>query len=229
MTESRGRGRPNKIDRERILAAARGLAPEAVTMQAVANALGVDRKALNYYVSDRHGLLELVALDAFESAFRRVDLRSDPDWRGVLRSCARAMREAFLSVGALISYARFEGMTDMAALGIIEQTLRALVDAGLAVDDAGRTITLVARLAQAAAHETHNAAPGSGTQQAGDILRALNDTAHEQFSLLSRVANTRSTQPLPDGQFDFELTLVITALETELGRGDRSQPSHADN
>ncbi|MGV9408767.1 TetR/AcrR family transcriptional regulator C-terminal domain-containing protein [Nocardia sp. NPDC003693] len=215
MTESRGRGRPKKIDRERILAAARQLAPEAITMQAVATALGVDRKALNYYVSDRDGLLELVALDAFQSAFRRVDPPRDPDWRTMVRSCAEAMREAFISVGVLISHARFEGMTDTTALGSIEQTLHGLVEAGLDIDDAGRVITLMSRLARSAAHETLGATGESAAQQAGDILRALNTASPEGLPLLSRAARNNAAQPA--AQFEFELSLIITALESRLG------------
>lgn len=56
----RTRGRPTRISRERIFAAARTIAPEALNMQKVADVLGVDRKALNYHVGDGDGLRQLV-------------------------------------------------------------------------------------------------------------------------------------------------------------------------
>src|SRR5271168_335957 len=75
----RTRGRPARISRERIIAAARTIAPEALTMQKVADVLGVDPKALNYHVRDRDGLRELVAVDVFESELRRVKIPGGGD------------------------------------------------------------------------------------------------------------------------------------------------------
>ena len=63
-------------------------------MQAVAVALGVDPKALNYHVGDREGLRGLVALDVFESELGRVELPADGDWRVVTRSYAAALQAA---------------------------------------------------------------------------------------------------------------------------------------
>jgi|HubBroStandDraft_3_1064219.scaffolds.fasta_scaffold12670_6 AcrR family transcriptional regulator len=60
----RTRGRPARISRERIIAAARTIAPETLTMQKVADVLGVDPKALNYHVGDRDGLRQLVVSGA---------------------------------------------------------------------------------------------------------------------------------------------------------------------
>ncbi|MCW2521119.1 MAG: Tetracyclin repressor, C-terminal all-alpha domain protein, partial [Mycobacterium sp.] len=50
------------------------MAPEYLTMQKVADVLGVNPKALNYYVGDRDGLRQMVALDVFESELRRVKI-----------------------------------------------------------------------------------------------------------------------------------------------------------
>ena len=76
-------------------------AAEALTMQAVAEALGVDPKALNYHVGDREGLRGLVALDVFETELGRVELPADGDWRVVTRSYAAALRDAFTQLGVL--------------------------------------------------------------------------------------------------------------------------------
>ncbi|MFI7669437.1 hypothetical protein [Nocardia sp. NPDC049526] len=63
-------------------------------MQAVADELGVDPKALNYYVGDRDGLRELVALDIFESELARVTLPVDRAWQDVAFLYATALRDA---------------------------------------------------------------------------------------------------------------------------------------
>ncbi|MCX4095499.1 TetR/AcrR family transcriptional regulator C-terminal domain-containing protein [Nocardia sp. alder85J] len=216
----RGRGRPSKINRDLIVAAARTLAPEKLTMQAVADALGVDRKALNYYVSDRDGLLELVALDAFESEFRRVDLPAHADWRQVLRSCATAMKEAFTRVGVLISYVRFDGVTDTTVLAVIERILESLVTAGLGVDDAGRAITLVSGVAHSAARETTAVAAGRTDPQAENVAHALETGPPQRFPLLRRLAADRRSAHRPDEQFRFDVELIIAGLERRLAAGD---------
>lgn len=77
----RTRGRPARVSRERIIAAAGTIAPEALTMQKVVDVLGVDPKALNYHVRDRDGLRQLVVLVVFESELPRVKIPGGGDWR----------------------------------------------------------------------------------------------------------------------------------------------------
>lgn len=64
------KGRPPRIDRDKIIEAARALPPEKVTMQAVAQILQVDPTALNYHVGGRRDFLRLVALDRARLAAR---------------------------------------------------------------------------------------------------------------------------------------------------------------
>ena len=59
----RSKGRPPRIDREKILEAARTIDPDKVTMQAVADILEVNPTALNYHVGGREGFMRLVAMD----------------------------------------------------------------------------------------------------------------------------------------------------------------------
>ena len=75
--------------------------PQTLTMQAVADELGVDRKALNYHVTDREGLLRLVAAGRFEATFAEAfgahfeavgvssSRRLDDDHPGLGRHCPR--------------------------------------------------------------------------------------------------------------------------------------------
>ncbi len=95
----RGRGRPPRIDQKQIVAAARAIAPGALTMQAVADALGVDRTTLHYYVGDRDGLLELVVADLFDSELRSLKLPENASWQEVLRAYGSAIRQGVLKLG----------------------------------------------------------------------------------------------------------------------------------
>ena len=82
----RTRGRPPRISQEQIVSAARSVAGKNLTMQAVADALGVSRKALHYYVGDREGLLTLMVLDRFDRELAPVELPEDDEWRVTLRA-----------------------------------------------------------------------------------------------------------------------------------------------
>ncbi|HET8993988.1 MULTISPECIES: TetR/AcrR family transcriptional regulator C-terminal domain-containing protein [unclassified Rhodococcus (in: high G+C Gram-positive bacteria)] len=212
----RRRGRPSKISRDRIVSAARSLAPDTLTMQAVADELGVDRKALNYYVSDRQGLLELVALDVFESAIRGVDTPESQDWRQVLRSCARAMKEALTAAGVLIVYIRFDGMTDLGALATVERIMERLVRAGFDAEEAGRVITLLAVIAHAAAREDIAAASGAADPQVDNVVRTVEAGSTGDLPLLHRFALSREAQSRAVEQFEFELDLIVDGLDRRL-------------
>ncbi len=185
-------------------------------MKAVADALGVDRKSLNYYVSDRDGLLELVALDAFETEFRRLALPAEGDWRQLLRLFAAAVAEALSQVGVLISYVRFGGRGGLSTLAEIERIFQSLVGAGFEPMEAGRTLRLLADIAYSAAREAAEATRGHVDIQAEHVARTLNSEAGQEFPLLRQVATTRESAARVGEQFEFDLELVIAGLERKL-------------
>ncbi len=191
-------------------------------MKAVADALGVDRKSLNYYVSDRDGLLELVALDAFETEIRRLALPADGDWQHLLRLFAAAVAEALTQVGVLISYVRFSGRGQLSVLTEIERIFETLVSAGFEPMEAGRTMRLLADIAHSAAREVVEATRGHVDVQAEHVARTLNSELGDDFPLLREVATTRESAARVGEQFEFDLELVIAGLERRLqarGRG----------
>lgn len=208
----RTRGRPPRLSREQIVAAAR-TAGRGLTMQAVADALGVSRKALHYYVGDRQGLLTLVVLDRFESELRRVELPADGDWQVVLRAYAFAFRDGLVQVGSQMSVALdhtpFHGVGATAVLALAERVLEAMLTAGFGVDDARRGVTAVANIAQAAAQ---NAAQTSVRDvHRTETRAALMRSPDADYPALRRVLAAAQTPD--DGQFEFELDLAIAGLE----------------
>ncbi|MCV7355096.1 TetR/AcrR family transcriptional regulator [Mycolicibacterium fluoranthenivorans] len=208
----RRRGRPRRISHEQIVEAARGIAPAELTMQAVADALGVDRTALHYYVGDRDGLLELVVADLFDTELRTVELPAHADWREVLRAYASAVRDGVLRCGVTATNFRLRGIGGTAGLALAERVLVVLTGAGFAVDDAGRILTLVAGIAMSAAHDVLGSAESRLHHQTPEVARALNELPAQDFPLLSAVVADR---PGAD-DFDFNLGVVIAGLERHL-------------
>jgi AcrR family transcriptional regulator len=209
----RARGRPARISREQIVAAARRAPGQHLTMQAVADELGVSRKALHYYVGNRQGLLTLVVLDQFEHELNRVHLPDDGDWRVVLRAYGHAYRDGMVQVGTQISTAAdhtsFRGVGTVAVLALAERVLAALLAAGFGADDARRGVTAVANIAQSAAQNALNTSIRDIHQ--AETRAALERTPEADYPALRHVLENA---PRPDnGQFEFELDLAIAGLE----------------
>jgi TetR/AcrR family tetracycline transcriptional repressor len=215
----RRRGRPRQLTRERIVLAARSLAPEAMTMQAVAEALGVDPKALNYHVGDREGLRALVAFDVFASELRRVELPADGDWRLVVRSYAAALRDAFLRLGVLATSFHLPAASGLGALAPVERVLQALVDAGFDVEQAGRALTLVTETAYTAGRAAVLVAQNRVHPNVPEVASALQSAAPDDFPVLREVLSSREGQAPDPGQLDFDLAVVIAGLERILSTG----------
>lgn len=182
-------------------------------MQAVADALGVDPKALNYHVGDREGLRELVALDVFESELRRVTLPADGDWRVVIRSYAAAILDAFTELGVLATSFHLPAASGLGALAPVECLLQALVAAGFDVDQAGRTLTLITETAYSVGRAAVLAAENRAHPNVSEVAGALQSAAAEDFPILRQVVGSNAGQV---GQLDFNLSIVIAGLEQAL-------------
>jgi TetR/AcrR family transcriptional regulator, tetracycline repressor protein len=219
--QSRTRGRPARISRERIVAAARTIAPEVLTMQKVADALGVDPKALNYHVGDREGLRQLVVMDVFESELRSVKIPGG-DWREVLHAYVHALREATIKLGALAASFRLPGSDGLGALEPVESVLQALVGLGLEVDDAGRTLTLITELAYTAGREALRLAEDPVHPDVSGITTALKCAAEDDFPVLRQVVAGRARDGRGEDQLDFGLDLVIAGLEQFVAKRSRA-------
>jgi AcrR family transcriptional regulator len=210
---SRRRGRPPTIRREQIVAAARDLLPGELTMQSIADALGVSRKALHYYVGDRQGLLSLVVIDRFESELARVQLPDGGEWQAVLRSYARAFRSGLIDIGVAIEHSPFQGAAATAALTLADRVLDALLTAGFQADDARLGLTTLANIAQTAARTTIWTSGGQHDYGA-ETIAALQDTSVGEYPALRRAFEAGS--PSSTAQFEFDLDIVIAGLEARL-------------
>lgn len=215
----RARGRPPRISRDQIVAAARSIATSDLTMQAVADALGVSRKALHYYVGDRAGLLTLMVLDQFERELAPVELPTDEDWRATLRAYAVAFRDGLIRVGAATDFTQLRGLSTAAALALADHVLDALLSAELDPDSARHGLTAASNIAQSAA-QTVVAQTGSGAHRhRAETAEALLREPQDTYPALRRVVESaEATEHDAETQFEFELDVVIAGLDRILDR-----------
>jgi AcrR family transcriptional regulator len=205
------RGRPSRISRAQIVAAARDIDPEALTMHAVAERLGVDRKALNYHVSDRDGLMELVALDVLHTELGSITLPADGDWRAAVCVFARALRDAMVRTGVLFDYVRMPLASSKDMLVPVDQLIRILVTAGFAPPDAARALAFIAEFVFSSARdlvltERHGVHP-----QAAEIRRLLDESPAADLPWL-RQAAAANRNLTADDQLEFDLRILISGL-----------------
>ncbi len=202
-----------------IVGAARALPPQDLSIRAVAAALGVDRKSVHYYVKDRAGLQELVAIDVFEAQIRGWDIPRDADWRELLRAVAYAMRSTLSAVGSLLTYTDIQAFAGIDGLRATEDMLQRLIAAGFTVEEAGLAYKFVSDLAYCgaredlrAASERHGADGGSRGRRA-DIRDTLPNAEGNEDSALRQLVELRSGDRYRDRQFDFGLRVLVVALE----------------
>jgi TetR/AcrR family transcriptional regulator, tetracycline repressor protein len=208
-------GRPAQISREQIVAAARRVPQGELTMQAVADALGVSRKALHYYVGNRQSLIYLVVADLFESELATVDLPRDADWQTVLRVWAHAIRDGVVQVGVAATYAQFRGMGGTAAMQLSERVTESLLGAGFSHLLARRALTVITNVAFTHANialleEQHGIYPHEY-----ELATALAQAPDDKFPGLRRILACAQAED-PSASFEFELNLAVTGLERAL-------------
>lgn len=181
-------------------------------MQAVADALGVDRTSLHYYVGDRDGLLELVVTDLFEAELRNIELPEDGSWPEILRAYANAIHRGVLNLQVTGTHFRLRGT---GSLALAERVLGALTAAGFDIEEAGRILTLVSGIALSAAQDLLGGEQSKLHQQP-EVARALTELAADQFPLLGAVVQNRLADGAAAQDFDFGLDVVIGGLQQRL-------------
>jgi AcrR family transcriptional regulator len=210
------RGRPPRIDRARIVAVARDMDPATLTMRAVAEQLGVDRKALNYHVTDRDGLLELVARETLSAALHAFEPPAGGAWPEMVRAFAAQTRAGMIEVGAHFDYVRFPLDGGATALAPAEQVLRALLDAGFREDEAARVLGMLWELMYASARNAVLSARHGGHPQVTELRRLLGETPPDTLPSIRRLSDT--VAGVDDEQFAFDLEVVIAGLGQLLAR-----------
>lgn len=213
----RGRGQSAGLDRARIVEAARGLSPKQLTMQAVADRLGVDRSALHYHVPDRPALLELVAEDTFATYLSPVGIADDIDWREGLRLLARATRDSVVATGQFASYLRLVSPAGGDVLKPTEIVLGRMVDAGFDLVESARAIYALSGLAMSLAQGQIAAHEDGPHPAVRETRRALAETDPALHPLLSQVSESPN-DVFDDASFDDLVDIFIGGLAQRLAQ-----------
>jgi TetR/AcrR family tetracycline transcriptional repressor len=205
-------GRPPRISKGKILAVARTLDPESLTMQAVAGLLGVDPKALNYHVKNREQLMGLLANDVFGSAVEQLELPIDADWREVVRVYAFGMRDSLVKMGTLAAYITFVSGSELEALRPTETLLQSLLRAGFEIEEAGLTLTFIAEFVFSAARDQVLAQRGGLHPQVTELEGLLANQPGDELPALRQVL-AATPKGTGNQSMDFDLRVLIAGLE----------------
>lgn len=125
---ARRTGRPPRITRDQVAEAAAKLGPTGLTVQAVADALGVTRAAIYHYVHDVEELRRIAAYSPV-SPFA-VPADGHTSWQDWLRDFARAARAWRLAHGERYLPLTFDLPETSWFLGVVDRAVARLVDAG---------------------------------------------------------------------------------------------------
>jgi TetR/AcrR family transcriptional regulator, tetracycline repressor protein len=132
------------MTRDHVLAEALALIDrhglEALTMRGLAAHLGVTPMALYNHVRDKQDLLRGIAAMILEE----VDFTSDdPDWRERIRFAFRQLRAICLAHSGAARVMEVVDEAPLSIFALMEVTLAALDEIGMATDDAMRAYTLL--------------------------------------------------------------------------------------
>ncbi|WP_216915861.1 TetR/AcrR family transcriptional regulator C-terminal domain-containing protein [Nocardia noduli] len=209
----RGPGHRANLTRQVILAAAADLDPAKLTLQAVADSLGVDRKAVTYHISKREELLALMGAEALAAQLEDLVLPKT-DWKAAVRVFAVGTRDALLRERTLGIYVT--QVSTWALMKPAEQLAEILLDAGFGDDATGRALALIT----AVAHESARAQ--LLTDQFGEhpsrveILRVLDELPEGELPVLRRILP--ELRVLEADRLDFDLTILIAGFEAWLAQ-----------
>lgn len=179
-------------------------------MKAVADALGVDRKALHRHVGNLDGLVDLVVADRFETELRRITLPANAPWQSLLTAYAHALRTGVAGLSGVRPRLQLRGGTESLMLPWAERVLNAMVNDGFSTYQAGSALTLVATIAITSGQTAETV----GHPHIPEITRAVGGGA--QYPHLAEVITSRLTGRESEHDFDFHLAVIVAGLEAQL-------------
>lgn len=208
------RGRPARITRDQIVAAAVEVGLEDFRMADVARALDVSPAALYHHVPGREELLELVAAQVLEeTSYDRWAPPADAPWPEWLRAYAVAFRSALLANAGLLRYVRLSTAATAGRLEQIDRLVAILHEAGFSFADVAHAVQHVNLLVCGEAWERAMAGDGTDPQLAefdAAVAARAGELAH-----LAPLASPAG-RPDPDDHFAFALDCLIVGMTARL-------------
>jgi TetR/AcrR family tetracycline transcriptional repressor len=206
-TSARPRGRPPRLSREQIVAAAVEIGARDLTMTAVAERLGTTHQSLYRWVTSREELAALVA-DVYVERLD-VPLPTDGQWRDSLRAFAHNLRRVLADIPGFAIDGLVVFRTTPAFLRLNERMARTLVDAGFEPKIAQRIYqvfgtALLGWIAREEAYDRYRDDPAS----LQDALRHTTERAEGGLPIASATAIDELTSPA-DERYEFLLDTLL--------------------
>jgi TetR/AcrR family tetracycline transcriptional repressor len=195
-----------------VVEAALAIDPAALTLQAVADRLGVARKAVSHYVSSREELLALTAARALADDVEQLEIPVG-DWRAAVRAYADGMRRALLRQPVLLT--QVVALPGAGALEPVDRLVARLLAAGFDAAVAAQVVACVHDVVYAGARDT------ALRQRLGGDLPSVLQIRRVLAELPSdRLTGVRQLLEHPFGaqaQADFAIEVVIAGVAALVG------------
>lgn len=207
----RRRGRPALIDRAKIRDAALELdnAGHPLSMQAVADRLGVPRGTLYHHVANHEEMIALVAVARLEEAFDEAWMPApDADWRSWVAAFARTMRDALIAYGGPIDHVNLEGAAGRSQLAQVERVLEVMVRDGFTAETAMRALGVIAEIVSANARTVFVQRTQGPESYAAFLALAAGDPDNPMPLLTAGTPK----EPDQDAQFAVSLEVALAGI-----------------
>jgi TetR/AcrR family transcriptional regulator, tetracycline repressor protein len=209
----RGRGRPPRISRDSIIEAARAISVDQLSMQSVADSLGVDRSTIHYHFADRDELFSVVASATLGAELAKYTPPESDDWRDWVAGYARSVYRALVRHGAIVLFVRLPLGSDAKALAPVEGVISAMLRAGFDEATVVHAIAYISEVVHAAAQnqilvsrDTH--------PQGVELVRYLDEQPADAVPGLRRLVEI---DPLGhEDHFEFALKVLVDGLQAQL-------------
>jgi AcrR family transcriptional regulator len=211
------------LRRERVLHAAIEIADQrgvgAVTMRAVAAALGVEAMSLYNHVRNKDEILDGMV----DLVVEEIHLPADTsNWREAMRLRAVSARAAFLRhpwASALVDSRESSGPTRLRYFDLV---LGVLVRAGFSLEAAVRGFSVLDSYIYGFGRQQLNmSASGAPAEEAAAAI--LSVVPAERYPYLNRVATQAMTTGYDaESDFEFGLGIILDGLEKVLAEGTRA-------
>lgn len=214
----RRKRRPGKragLDVDQIIAAAKTLPVEQLSMQSLADVLKVDRKALHYHVKDRQSLFELLARHTFSQRLMQTKVTEASEWKEACRIYARDLTDSATGLAELVDYLWFGDMMEDLPLEPVESVFKHLNEAGFTDEEAIRLMTVLATLCLGHARDLAQANKEVAQTRRHLLKSVLHARSDREFPNLERIAS-RGVDTYNAEQLAFGIELILEGAEKKL-------------
>jgi AcrR family transcriptional regulator len=209
-------GRPPRISRAMIAAAAHELGLEGLTLKAVADHLGVSVAALYHHVSGKEDLMRVAA----EESTRAIPLPVDrgQHWAQWLLDWANYNFTVFTAQPGLLGQYLEGAIQPESVVQNLEAILSVLVREGFSVQDANAAYELVTSCALGAVVGTRweRASARDDVDLAATYRRIVDAAPKRQLTHVRRLLNPKSATRRPT--FDERIETVLRGIAVQHGR-----------